>query len=298
MNPDAQQPNAQHLPPTEAPSYNQPISSETGENARISSPKYWLTVYGIFALYVLLEIIDKKVKILSLVVLLAWLVVLIICYRTISKLKVSGTDSLTKEEKYKMVFFMSVDPVLAQAFFYYRFKKSLPQTARIALKIGWKVFFLQVIPAVVGFFVLVVFLATPALQKNSWGDTNVNQFRTVYANLSSDYTNISNDFASITYTPAVGFQSFSPDSTLLSQTQADCTKLQTDASSLKLLPEYPVSATNTQLHSAATTLSQAASNCLTGLSQNNVSLIDQSVSDLVQGKKDLGSVNTTIQVTK
>ena len=290
------QPSGQPPMPPATPSYNQPASSES-ENAKISSPKYWLTVYGILALYILLDVIDRKVKILGLAVLIAWLVVLVICYRNISKLKASGADNLTKEEKYKMVFFMSVDPVIAQAFFYYRLKKSLPQTARTALKIGWKVFFLQIVPTIVGFVILVILLAIPALQKSSWSTTNLSKYKTAYSSISSDYTNISTDFSSISQTPAANFQSSSLGS-LLTQTQTDCTQLQTDTSSLKSLPEYPVSATNTQLHSAATTLSQAASDCLTGLNQSSVSLLNQSASELLQGSKDLASANATIQATK
>src|SRR5579872_5979381 len=99
----------------------------TSEDAKISNPKYWLTVYGVFAVYVVLEVAKAHLRILSLVIFLAWLVVLIICYQNISKLKVKNQDVLSKDEKYKMVFYMAVDPVFAQAFYYYRLKKSLPQ---------------------------------------------------------------------------------------------------------------------------------------------------------------------------
>jgi len=165
--PPSPQPAVQPPVPPTPQMPNQMPSYESGEDAKISSPKYWLTVYGILALYTLLDVIDarQKIKIISLVVFIAWLVLLIFCYRNVSRVKASGQDVLTKEEKFKMVFFMSVDPVIAQAFFYYRLKKVLPQTAKTALKIGWKVFFLQIAPTIVGFLVLVVLIAIPSLQK-------------------------------------------------------------------------------------------------------------------------------------
>lgn len=294
MNPESEKPSYPDQTQVNPTIYEQPTNFEASEDARISSPKYWLTVYAILVLIILLSLIDKKVKILSVVVFLGWLVVLVICYRNVSKLKASSTDSLTKEEKYKMVFFMSVDPVIAQAFFYYRLSKSLPKTAKIALKIGWKVFFLQIMAVIVVVLIIVVIFAIPALQKGSWSNTNLSQYKNTYSSIKSDYSGISNDFQAISSTPAANFQSTSLDPKLLSQTQTDCAKLKTDALSLKSLPVYPVSTTNTQLKSAANKLSQSATDCLTGLSQSSVSLLNQSTSELLQGTNDLASANKTI----
>ena len=159
MSSDTQQPNNSQASQASSPNTDQSATSasksptsgnagyQSGEDARISSPKYWLTVCGVSAVYILLGVVNVllKTKIMSLVALLIALVVLIICYRNISKLKAAGKDILTKEEKLKMVFFMSFVPVIAQAFYYYRLNKSLPQTARTALKIGWKVFILVIL---------------------------------------------------------------------------------------------------------------------------------------------------------
>jgi hypothetical protein len=295
MNPDAQQPNynpapqvspAQPVVSAPQPSMQPPISSNTGyepgENAKISSPKYWLTVYGIFALYILLEVANShlKIKIIGLVVLLAWLVVLILCYRNISKAKATGQDVLTKDEKYKMVVFMSVDPVIAQAFFYYRLKKSLPQTARVALKIGWKVFFLQLLPTIVGFLllVIVILLAIPALQKNSWYNSNSSKFVSQVQTVSNDVNSAAQDVQSQNAT----------------QLQTDCQQLKTDVASLQQIPAYPVQSTASKISQGENALATGATDCLNGLSQQDTNLINQAGNNFVTGLDDLNSIHSAV----
>jgi hypothetical protein len=146
--------------------------------------------------------------------------------------------------------------------------------------------------------ILVVFIAIPALQKDSWNNTNLSSYKTIYSNISNNYEGISSDFSSISNTPAANFKTSSLDPTLVSQTQTDCMNLQKDASSLKSLPTYPVPSTNSQLKSAAATMSQAASDCLSGLDQSSVNLINQSASELLSGSNSLASANKTITATK
>jgi hypothetical protein len=261
-----------------------PMSSnagyEPGENAKISSPKYWLTVYGVFVLYILLEVANAhlKVKIIGIMVLLAWLVVLILCFRNISKVKAAGQDVLTKEEKYKMVFFLSVDPVIAQAFFYYRLKKSLPQTARTALKIGWKVFLLQLLPSIVGFLLLVILFATPALQKNSWYNSNSSKFVSQVQMVSDDVNSVAQDVQNQNVT----------------QLQTDCQQLKIDVARLQQIPAYPVQSIASKISQGENALATGATNCLNGINQQDTNLINQAGSNFVVGLDDLNSVHSDV----
>ncbi len=287
MNNDkGQQPNNNHDPISldQAGGAGSTSTNPTGknyassENAKISSPKYWLTVLGILALYVLLEAAASKLAFISVLIFLAWLVVLVICYRFISRMKAAGQDTLTKQDKYKMVAFMSADPVIAQAFYYYRLKKSLPQTADTALKIGWKVFFLQLLPPIILFFVVGALTATPALQKNSWYNSESTLFVSRVQAIGYDVNNVTHDMQSQNAT----------------QLQVDCQQLKTDVTSLEQIPAYPVQSTAAKISQGETALATGATDCLNGLNQKSSSLIIQANNNFVTGLNDLDAIHTAV----
>ena len=116
MNPDNQGNNNTQQPEMATPQPMQPMQTptqpmqppsanntyETGEDAKVSSPKYLLIVYGVLAAYILLDVVKTLLNIpiiyivISILVPLVWLIGVILGYRTITNLKSSGNDSLTQ----------------------------------------------------------------------------------------------------------------------------------------------------------------------------------------------------------
>lgn len=298
MNPDNQGNNNTQQPEMATPQPMQPMQTptqpmqppsanntyETGEDAKVSSPKYLLIVYGVLAAYILLDVVKTLLNIpiiyivISILVPLVWLIGVILGYRTITNLKSSGNDSLSKKDKKTMVLFMSIAPIATQAFYYYRLKKILPQTSRISLKIGWKVFLLQLIPSIFFFLLFAFLLVGSGVQKSAW-----------YNNYSTKFTSqaqaISNDIGSI------ALDAQNQNSSAL---QNDCQTLRTDVSNLRQIPAYPVQSTASKISQGENYLSSGATDCLNGTSQQSTSLINQAASSFNIGLNDLNSVHKAV----
>jgi hypothetical protein len=100
---------------------------------KILTPKYLFVILLAVLFY---GIINTFVPSLGFLVIV---LVLILAYITISKIKKnSGSESL-ESEKLKAIIFMTIDPLIVQAFYYYRLRKQNKQVAKTYNKLGWKI---------------------------------------------------------------------------------------------------------------------------------------------------------------
>jgi hypothetical protein len=269
------QPQAQNLNSSPAP------PAPSGENASIANPKYWLTIVGFLVVEGALLLVDRKIAIIKLIPWIIWVSALVGMYIAITKLKSAGTDSLTKSDKYKMVLFMAIDPVIGQAAYYYSFKKSLPQNAKISLKIGWKVFLIELIPTFIIILVLAIVLAIPALQRNSWLNQNNTNFKSDVTKIDKDITDAGN---------AVTSQN-------TDSLQADCQNLIKDTKTTESLSAYPVKLTQAKLTAALQILNLGGTNCVSAVTQYNTTLLNLAGEQFENGIGQLNTVTKQIEVT-
>jgi hypothetical protein len=254
-----------------------PVSNDVNEDAKISHPKYWLTIILVALAAVLLNRIPYVYMVL-------WLVVIVICFLTISKMKTRGIDRLVSSEKYKMTFFMAFDPLIAQALYYYRLRKSLPETASKALKIGWKTFILQVISFIILTAGLIAAAAALGGSGPAWNRTYGPQF-------SSGMSAVNTDLRSI-------FQDVKTNNSVALRT--DCQQVKTDVGSLQALPKHPVQATNAQISKTVSDLAQAADDCVGAASQSpvNVTLLNKSGTEFIAALDESAAIKPLISATK
>jgi hypothetical protein len=130
--PVVQQPSAAQQPP---------ITGQSVDDKIFSGLRYWLILLGVSAFG---EICGSFASLRPAVVAI-WASGIILSYKAISKMKAANIDELKQSDKDLMVFYMAVDTIIAQLFYYFRLKKSLPKTAKLAFNIGWKVLILQLI---------------------------------------------------------------------------------------------------------------------------------------------------------
>jgi hypothetical protein len=254
------------LSSTQQPTY----STNGGENAKISHPRYWLTVLGIIAILTLLGFIGKQFKITAVtswISLIIWLVTLTICYKTVTKLKTTGRDDLDKPNKYKMVLFMAVDPIIAQAFYYYRLRKNHSNLAKLVNKIGWKVLGLDILFLILFGLPLSFALSRTSQAQVNWLNQNESSLKTTWNSINSDMTNLNN----------------AEHSNNTSAMTAACQQLKADAASILQLPTYPTDTAQQDFSGGATTMQQGATDCISAVGQNSGSLFTQAVQEINSG---------------
>lgn len=115
------------------------MATQNKNDSRLMAPKYILIVLVIAGVYSLLNYYTSGFTFL------AWLVFLIVTYTTVSKLKATKADQITSSDKLKAVCFMAIDPIIAQAFYYYRLRKVHPNAAKSYNKLGWKILGLEIV---------------------------------------------------------------------------------------------------------------------------------------------------------
>lgn len=146
---DPQQPQSAPSVPVAPPSAALPQQSPAGppamgssvDNKVFSGLRYWLILFGVSAVG---EICGSFAP-LRPALLAIWAAGLVLSYKAISKMKAEGVDELKQSDKDMMVFYMAIDTIFAQLFYYFRLKKTLPKIAKLAFSIGWKVLVLQLI---------------------------------------------------------------------------------------------------------------------------------------------------------
>lgn len=226
-------------------------------DAKLFHPKYILTITVITV--VNLITISFLSTLLSYFI---FVIVLIFLYRTVSRLKEKGKDDLTQWDKFKMVAFMTFEPLVGQAIYYYRLKKTMPRSASIALKIGWQVLVLFVAGVIIYIYVSVT---------QSW------QYR--YGDLfQSNLNGITRDLNEITKDA----KEYDGPSLM-----ANCKKLSQDIAWSKKLPSYPNENVQTEITEAMNKLDMGAKDCVESLTYEKPELLKKSSAELNEGYADL-----------
>lgn len=123
-------------------------------DSKVWKPKYLGIILAVVVIY----------QVLNIVMILAFLLaigVLIYGFTVITKLKAAAPGSISGQDKDKAMWIMAVDPILAQALYYYRLRKVHPEEARIFNKIGWKVFGTEILISIILGILYVVLFGAP-----------------------------------------------------------------------------------------------------------------------------------------
>lgn len=126
----------------------QPATVSQEVDAKISNPRYWLTILLVTIIESFLYGLSQPVPAASLLVLVIAVAAIVLSYKFTSKLKAKGVDSLTKDEKYRAVVYITITPLFAASFMYYRLRETMPNTTKLINKLFWKVFLLAVLFAI------------------------------------------------------------------------------------------------------------------------------------------------------
>jgi hypothetical protein len=222
-------------------------------DSRISHPKYWLGIiivvvfYSTIATYLSLMITD-----------VIYICVFGLMYLSITKLLKRGNDGLTKRDKYRMVMFMALTPIVGQMLYYIRLKEKMPIAARLATWIGWRVLAIFVIGAG-------IYIAIAVTQ--SWQFRYGTQFQSQLNIIAEDLNSITADAREY-------------DSPSL---QNNCTKLAHDADDTKALPQYPDVHVQDGMSLALNKLHDGAKECASAVKAGDADKLLKANTELKQG---------------
>lgn len=235
---------------------NAAVASQPADG-KILHPKYWLTVIAVVIVY---AVIFSFLP--SFVAYVVYILVIGLMYRTIVLLKKKQKDMLTAGDKYLMVAYMAIDPLVGQGLYYYLLKKSKPESAKIALSVGWKVFGLFL----VGMCIYIFFAVT-----QSWQYRHGVAFQASVDKITTDINAITAD-------------SKAYDSLGLI---ANCTKLIDDTAATKKIPTFPVQTTQSSLSGALGLLGDAANDCVRAVRTEDPTLLKSSETNIQTGYDEL-----------
>ena len=110
-----------------------PIAADQTFNIKVFHIKNLLVILGVVIIYI---ITSNTIPFIGFILFIASL---IYAYMTVTKLKKDPALITKDDEKLKAVVLMTIDPLVVQAFYYYRLRKINPQAAGVYNKLGWKV---------------------------------------------------------------------------------------------------------------------------------------------------------------
>jgi|GEM_PF-4603045 len=132
----------------------------------------------------------------------------------------------------------------------------------------------------VAVMVLIVLLGnSTASQVNKWRAQNHTAFDNYDTAIRNDSNNIVNDISNYNVVSL----------------QTDCNTLKSDVQSMLALPPYPVATTQASFHNALEELSKSGTDCETAITQQNTSLINQSLQEQLTGLRQFNSLEATIR---
>lgn len=238
-------------------------------DSKIRQPKYWLTMVGVLIIYGALYILSFYVPYANSLSLAIFIILVIIAYLEISKLKKKNVDDFSSKDKIKMIAFMTFSPIITQALYYYRLRKKLPNLAKIALKVGWKVFGIAM---AIGVFEVIGIIALnfDAFKLSVWNENHRAEFMSAVNKINKNITDVSN-------------------STTAEEVRAGCTNLKTDSQAVLDIVEYPVEETQTAIDDSINVLSKAADDCITSINTGNQPLFIQAGEDVEGGYTSLSN---------
>ena len=152
-------PSPQILQATPAPV--QPVSAPAPPQA-VGQP-FNIKVFTLKNLLIILAVVVVYNVANNIIGLISWaifVVSMVYAYMVVSNLKKDLSLVNTDAEKYKAVLLMAIDPLIVQAFYYYRLRKLNPQIAGEYNKLGWKVLGLEILLGIIaGILLTLVFFS-------------------------------------------------------------------------------------------------------------------------------------------
>lgn len=281
MNPNDQQlpDSTQHTSSnqsTQQPPSTASARTQSGENARMRHPMYWLTVVAIISVYwgalSLLYLANVSGLVFSVPVILVVLIALVI---HVKKLKRANRTMLSKKDKYISVVLMTLDVLIGQAVYYYTLRKTQPENAKTFNKMGWKILGIAMLMLVVLYF----FMTVGNLTGKTWYKKNGDAFVTAYNAIRQDLVGISSAVELADDNAALGA----------------CQQLSKNVAALQALPDYPIEETRQTLDTAASDLAQAAKDCEDGINNQDETTFATSATRALDGVKKLNTAYGAIQ---
>ncbi len=139
----------------------EPLNQSLSENTHIIvSPRYVLTILTVYGVsYIIIPMESSAYNIPESIMKLTYIVIIVILSYVTAVRSSIKPDYLTKNEKYKIICYMWILPVITTLIFYFKFKKLRPSVAKTTRTIGVKVFLVQIIMMAVLFFLLSYFMS-------------------------------------------------------------------------------------------------------------------------------------------
>ncbi len=200
-----------------------------------------------------------------------WLISVVMCFRHMSAFNKLGSDTLTEKDKHRAVILMAFDPLINQALYYFGIRVKLPETARKLNKIGWKIFGIFMLPAVIGVVVLVLLLTAGGVQSKAWYAKN-------YTTLQAGLQTINDDFAN---------NSEVANSNDLTVAANACKKVGTDADALKSIPPYPNQDIAKKIAAGIDSISKGANDCFNGITNKDLDTLTKAGTEIDDGTQQL-----------
>ena len=257
------------------PANPQPVSLPlSDETSKINKPKYWFGIIGVVLAYVILS----NVPIVSSLLSVLWIVIVILCVRAIIQLNKTGVDILPEKEKFKMVIYMALDPLISQALYYYILKKQMPATAKKALSIGWKTFIIQILLGALIYVALVLVVSYGGISHKAQDKKTAADYSQQVQQTGSDITKLANNIKA------------GSTSALLT----DCQTVKDDAAKLQTITPFSAKTLADKVAQSNTILNQATNDCLTAANQSDSSLLTQSASEFAAWGNTLPDIKTEL----
>jgi hypothetical protein len=230
-------------------------------DAKLFHTKYLFLIFGGYAIYAVIAVATPD-AIWSILSKLIFFLFLAYVAKSVTELKTRPNDALTENDKAKMILMMMLDPLVGQAMYYYRLKKTKPLMAKIALKVGWKIFL---------FTIIELFIIVGVFVSQTWTAQHEPAYKNGLQSLSSDFSGLQQ-------------AAKSNDATAI---KSSCSKIGDDVDVMKKIPDYPDAAIQTKIKSGLDSLKSSSNDCIDGVDQNDANLVKKSATELTAGVNSL-----------
>lgn len=141
-------------PPQTIPTPQQ-LSPQVAVEPTGSLAKYWLLYTLFYALYIgTLLLVSEYFPVAAKPISLVFVVVIIFAVKHSSQLKKLQTDEILTASKRKAMLLLFLEPLVVQAIYYFRLKKTHPKVASTINNIGWKAFWIDFVATIIVFMTL------------------------------------------------------------------------------------------------------------------------------------------------
>lgn len=250
------------ITPQVVPVMGQPITPRPIDT-KIGLLRNWAILFAIISVSFLaaFNLGDISINLYNTFLLVIFIVLIA---KHITELAKQPQDTLTEKDRTKMVINLSIGLILAQAIYYYKFRKSKPTVAKVALRIGWKIFMIWFAIAAV----LVVWLMA-----TSWEVRHTDTFNAKLKVIRQDANELviaakAND---------------------LEKSKNKCQDISDHTKEMRQIPPYPNEEIQKDIAEGQNKIINGAGNCVRGIEAEDAGLIKQAAVEVTEGAKLLNS---------